>query len=121
MRIVINAEIVQFAPQVGRYRYLLRDRDAIYSRELDRAIEHLGLKTVRSPPRSPKANAICERVIGTMRREGLDWEGPEWEAHLRLLLREWVGHGTRARPPRALRPAIAAPPATAGPRPQRRR
>jgi putative transposase len=96
------------------YRYLLRDRDSIYSRELDRAIEHLGLKTVRSPPRSPKANAICERVIGTIRRECLDWVIPVSEAHLRLILREWVTHYNRARPHSALGPGIPDPPATMG-------
>ncbi len=94
------------------HRYLLRDRDSIYSRELDRAVEHLGLKTVRSPPRSPKANAICERVIGTMRRECLDWVIPVSEAHLRLILREWVTHYNRARPHSALGPGIPDPPAT---------
>ncbi len=102
-------EVVSFR---DGYRYLLRDRDSIYSRELDRAIEHLGLKTVRSPPRSPKANAICERVIGTIRRECLDWVIPVSEAHLRVILREWVTHYNRARPHSALGPGIPDSPAT---------
>ena len=38
----------------NRYRYLVRDRDYIYSRALDQVIGHLGLKTVRTPPRTPK-------------------------------------------------------------------
>jgi len=104
----------QAASVLGGYRYLLRDRDSIYSRQLDRAIEHLGLKTVRSPPRSPKANAICERVIGTIRRECLDWVIPVSEVHLRLILREWVTHYNRARPHSALGPGIPDPPATMG-------
>ncbi len=94
------------------YRYLLRDRDSIYSRELNRAVEHLGLKSVRSPPRSPKANAICERVIGTIRRECLDCVIPVSEVHLRLILREWVTHYNRARPHSALGPGIPDPPTT---------
>jgi transposase InsO family protein len=94
------------------YRYLLRDRDSIYSRELDRAIGHLGLKTLRSPPRGSKANAICERVIETIRRKCLDWVTPVSESHLRLILREWVTHYNRARPHSALGPGIPDPPTT---------
>jgi putative transposase len=60
----------------------------------------VSLRTVlKSPPHSPKANAICERVIGTVRRECLDWLIPLSESHLRSILREWAGrtpaHGAR--------------------------
>ena len=40
---------------------------------LDESIERLGVKVLKSPPRSPIENAVCERVIGTVRRECLDW------------------------------------------------
>jgi putative transposase len=52
-------------------RYLIRDRDSIFARSLDESIRNLGLTAFKSPPHSPKANAICERVIGTVRRECL--------------------------------------------------
>jgi transposase InsO family protein len=55
-----------------QYAYLLHDRDAIFSAELDESIQRLGLRVLKSAPRSPKANSICERVIGTLRRECLD-------------------------------------------------
>ena len=55
-----------------RYEHLLHDRDAIFSAELDESIRRLGLRVLKSAPRSPKANSICERVIGTIRRECLD-------------------------------------------------
>ena len=51
----------------------------------------------KSPICSPTANAICERLIGTIRRECLDWLIPISEAHLRLLLREWGIHYNRSR------------------------
>jgi putative transposase len=51
--------------------YLIHDRDSIFARSLDESIRNLGLTVLKSPPRSPKANAICERVIGTIRRECL--------------------------------------------------
>src|SRR5207302_3718896 len=46
----------------------------------------------KSPPHSPKANAICERAIGTIRRECLDWLIPMSELHLRSVLKVWVTH-----------------------------
>jgi transposase InsO family protein len=80
------------------YRYLLHDRDSIFARSMDGSIRNLGLTVLRSPPRSPKANAICERVIGTIRRECLNRLIPLSEPHLRSILRTWVGHYNRARP-----------------------
>lgn len=56
-----------------RYAYLLHDRDSIFSAEVDGAVQRLGLRVLEGPPRSPKANSICERVLGTLRRECLDW------------------------------------------------
>ena len=66
------------------------------ARHLDDSIRALGLAVLPSPFSSPKANAICERVIGTIRRECLDWMIPLSEAHLRSILREWVVHYNRA-------------------------
>jgi transposase InsO family protein len=65
---------------------------------------------LRSPFASPKANGICERVIGTIRRECLDWMIPMSEAHLRSILREWVTHTNRGRPHSALGPGVPGPP-----------
>lgn len=61
--------------------YLILDRDSIFAKHLDESFQALGLRLLKSPPRSPKANAICERVIGTIRRECLDWLIPLSEAH----------------------------------------
>jgi transposase InsO family protein len=55
------------------------------------------LTVLKSPPHSPKANAICERVIGTIRRECLDWLIPLSESQLRSILRAWVGHYNEVR------------------------
>ena len=56
-----------------RYQYLMHDRDSIFAAHLDESVSRLGVEVSRSPQRSPKANTICERVIGTLRRECLDW------------------------------------------------
>jgi putative transposase len=94
----------------GAHQYLLHDRDKIFARHLDESIGALGMKVLRSPLASPKANSICERVIGTIRRECLDWMIPLSEAHLRLILREWVTHYNRGRPHSALGPGVPDPP-----------
>jgi putative transposase len=66
----------------------------------------LGLEVLRSPISSPKANAICERLIGTIRRKCLDWMIPLSEAHLRSILRTWRNHYNTGRPHSALGPGI---------------
>lgn len=95
-----------------KYRYLLHDRDAIFSAQLDESICRLELTVLKSPPHSPKANALCERLIGTIRRECLDWLIPVSEAHLRKVLRSWTDHYNAARPHSSLGPGVPDPPAT---------
>lgn len=91
-------------------RYLIHDRDSIFSKCLDESIAALGLTVLKSPPRCPKANAICERVIGTIRRECLDWLIPLSEAHLRVILKTWVAHYNGGRPHSRLGPGVPDPP-----------
>jgi putative transposase len=55
------------------HRFLIHDRDAICTPAVDRAIRSMGLRVLKTPVRTPQANAYCERVIGTIRRECLDW------------------------------------------------
>ena len=93
------------------FRYLIHDRDRIFARNLDESIKNLGMTVLKSPPHSPKANAICERVIGTIRRECLDWLIPLSESHLRSMLKVWVTHYNEARPHMALGPGVPDPPA----------
>jgi transposase InsO family protein len=92
------------------YRYLLHDRDNIFATRLDESIRRLGLVVLKSPPHSPKANAICERVIGTIRGECLDWLIPLSASHLQSILNEWVTHYNRLRPHMALGPGVPDPP-----------
>ena len=56
------------------------------------------------------ANAFCERLIGTIRRECLDWLIPIHEGHLRSIFRDWVTHYNRGRPHTSLGPAFPEPP-----------
>ena len=96
------------------YRYLLHDRDSIFAKHLDESVSRLGLSVLKSPPHSPKANAICERVIGTIRRECLDWLIPISVSHLRLILKEWVNHYNTGRPHMSLGPGVPDSPTSSG-------
>ena len=80
------------------YRFLIHDRDSIFSSHLDQSITNLGVRVLRTPPRCPQANSICERVIGTLRRECLDFMIPLTENHLRTVLKQWVAHYNQGRP-----------------------
>ncbi len=93
-----------------RYQYVLHDRDSIFAAHLDGSVSRLGLEVLKSPPRDPKANAICERVIGTIRRECLDWLIAMPESHLRSILNSWIPHYHSARPHMALGPGVPDPP-----------
>jgi putative transposase len=95
-----------------RYQFLIHDRDSIFANQLDESIQALGLRVLNSAPHSPKMNAICERVIGTIRRECLDWRMPLSESHLRRILKSWIRHYNTGRPHMALGPAVPDPPAT---------
>ena len=99
-----------------QYQFLLHDRDSIFSVGLDESIQALGIRVLRSAPHSPKMNALCERVIGTLRRECLDWVIPLSESHLRSLLRAWIQHDNRGRPHMSLGPGIPDPPAITFPK-----
>jgi transposase InsO family protein len=94
----------------GGYRYLIHDRDRIFAKHLDDSIMALGVEVLRSPVASPKANSLCERVIGTARRECLDWLIPMSEAHLLAILKRWVRHYNGGRPHSALGPGVPDPP-----------
>ena len=91
------------------YGFLIHDRDSIFSTELDSALQNLGVRVLKTPVRTPMANAFCERLIGTIRRECLDWLIPVNEVHLRRILREWVTHYNRGRPHSSLGPGIPEP------------
>jgi transposase InsO family protein len=103
-------QLREVAGNGGAHRYLIHDRDRIFAKRLDDSIRALGVDVLRSPVASPKANSIVERVIGTVRRECLNWVIPLSEAHLRSILREWTTHYNRGRPHSSLGPGVPDPP-----------
>ena len=97
-------------PSDHGYRFLIHDRDGIFSPHLDQSLSHMGLRVLRTPPRSPKANSLCESAIGTLRRECLDFFIPLTESHLRSITTNWVSHYNKGRPHSSIGPGIPNPP-----------
>jgi putative transposase len=97
-------------PADHHYRFLIHDRDSVFSVQLDSSIQHLGLRVLKTPPQSPQAHTLCERLIGTLRRECLDYLIPFSASHLGHLLIQWVSHYNRGRPHMSLGPGIPQPP-----------
>jgi putative transposase len=83
-------------------KFLLRDRDSRFARAFDAVFAADGIRILTSPPRVPRANAICERMIATLRRELLDRILIVNERHLRRILAVYLQHFTVARPHRTL-------------------
>ena len=97
-------------PSDHGYRFLIHDRDGIFSPQLEQSISHMGLRVLRTPTQSPTANSICERVIGTLRRECLDYLIPLGRLHVYRTVKEWAGYYNRSRPHMSLGPGIPNPP-----------
>lgn len=96
-------------PADHTYRFLIHDRDAIFSKDMDQSVCHMGLHVLKTPVRTPVANAICERILGTLRRECLDFVMPLNERHLYGILKAWVVHYNEGRPHMSPGPGIPWP------------
>lgn len=79
-------------------RFLIRDRGGQFTEAFDAVFEDCGLQILRSPPQAPRANSVCERLVGTLRREVLDHLLILNEAHLRTVLAEYAAHYNAGRP-----------------------
>jgi putative transposase len=93
----------------GEPKYLIHDGAGMFNDEFRGAAQTLGVEALRTPPHAPKANAFCERLIGTLRRSCFDWIIPLSEEHIRSVVREWSAHYNRGRPHMALGPGVPEP------------
>jgi putative transposase len=83
-------------------RFLIHDRDSKYSGPFDAVFRSEGIRIVKTPVRAPKANAIAERFVRTVRAECLDWLLILNRRHLEGVLHVYADHYNRERPHRAL-------------------
>ena len=75
-----------------KIRYLILDRDLLYTSAFRGMLKDAGVEPLRLPARSPNLNAFAERFVLSAKRECLGRIVPLGEAHLRRALTEFVGH-----------------------------
>jgi putative transposase len=83
-------------------RYLIRDRDSKFIAAFDTIFHSENIAIIKTPVRTPVANAYAERWVGTVRRECLDRILILGSGHLKRVLRDYVDHYNKHRPHRSL-------------------
>jgi transposase InsO family protein len=77
---------------------LIRDRDKKYGPQFSALAIHSGIDVIKTPFRTPKANAFCERFMGSLKRECLDHSLVIHQRHLRRLVKEYRAYFNEERP-----------------------
>jgi transposase InsO family protein len=95
-------QLIEATPWGRQPRYLVRDRDSVYGGDFVGRARGLGITTLLTPVRAPRANAIAERAVPTLRNECLDHVIILNEAHLRGVLSEFAAYYNAERPHRGL-------------------
>jgi putative transposase len=105
--------LMDLGDHAAQFRFLIRDRDSKFTAAFDAVFAGADIRIIRTPVRAPRANAIVERWIGTLRRECLDHLLITGPRHLAVVLDEFAEHYNTHRPHRSLRqqpPAGRTPP-----------
>ena len=94
-----------------RFKFLIRDRDSKFTAVFDEVLAGNGMRIIKTPVRSPRANSFAERYAGMLRRECLDHLLIHGERHLRRILAEYAQHYNEHRPhqSREQRPPLQEP------------
>ncbi len=96
-------QMIEATPWGQHPNYLIHDRDRVYGADFATRLAGLGIESIRTPVQAPRANAVGERVVRTLRRECLDHILPLSERHVRAVLAEFASYYNRDRPHRSLR------------------
>jgi putative transposase len=94
-------------------RFLIRDNDSTFGPLFARVASSSGTKVLKTPYHAPRANAYCERFLGSVRRECLDHLLILHEQQLSRVLQAYVSYLNQARPHQGLQQQIPNPPASA--------
>jgi transposase InsO family protein len=99
----IARQIIDAFPWTEAPRYLIRDRDAVYGQVVTRRLKSMGIRDRPTAPRSPWQNGYVERLIGSIRRECLDYIVVLGEPHLRRIIGAYLTYYNEARTHLSLR------------------
>jgi len=102
----VAQQLREATPFDQRPHYLIRDNDGTFGPRFARVAEASGITILHTPHRAPRANAVCERFLGSVRRECLDQLFMLGERHLARTLREYSAYFNRARPHQGLGQAL---------------
>ena len=106
MRLVIDhptdawttQQLREATPWGQKPKYLIRDNDGKYGAKFKEFLDNSGIEDKNTPPHAPRANAICERFMGSLKREGLDNFLFLHQYQLRRVVNEFVAYYNRSRP-----------------------
>ncbi len=98
----VAQQLREATPFNQRPRILIRDNDRKYGHCFAQVAAASGIRVLRTPVRAPRANAVCERFLGSVRRECLDHLLVLGERQLTRVLGEYVAYFNRARPHQGL-------------------
>jgi putative transposase len=94
---VARNQVGDLAGRGRSIKFLIRDRDTRFAATFDEVFRSEGIRVIKTPVRSPRANAFSERWVRTVRTECLDWILILGHRHLERVLREYVEHDNRRR------------------------
>jgi len=103
--------LMDLGERAARFKFLIRDRDSKFTAMFDYVFAGGGVRIIKTPVRSPRANSFAERYVGTLRRECLDHLLIHGERHLRTVLAKFESHYNHHRPHRgrSLHPPVHNP------------
>ena len=90
--------LMDLGDRATQFRFVIRDRDSTFTAMFDQVLAGSGVRIIKTPVRSSRANSFAERYVGTLRRECLDHLLIYGERHLRQILAEYARHYNHHRP-----------------------
>ena len=90
-------------------KYLIRDNDTKFGPKFQKVAEDAAIKVIKTPIAAPKANSICERFLGSVRREALDHLLIVSERQLSRILKAYIEYFNQSRPHQGIGQALPDP------------